>query len=477
MAPPAAVAVAAAVPALMAGASMIPFSDPWISHLIGLGAVALVALVFGSRPALFAFLLVAMGLVIHVLIGAAESPSLVRMSLFVVLSATLLFAASSVDRVRQAAARRLQRARGREALLRSIVSTMPDAMIVSDQEGRIRSVNPAATRMFGWYEHELLGQSVVVLMREREAAAHDGAMRRYLATGQRRMIGFGRTLIARRKDGSDFPAEITLGEATAGERVFTAFIRDLSEQALAEANVERLRAELAHVSRASAMGAIASTLAHEINQPIANVANYVESVRHLLASGSDIGPAVLDEALQEATQEALRAGEIVRHIRELVSTGDVEKSVEDLHEIVDGAGSIAFVGAREQGIQIEVDVPAVPVLVDRVQIQQVLINLIRNAREAMQASDERRLSVVGADIGDGMVRVTVSDTGSGVSPAIQGRLFEAFATTKPDGMGMGLSICRTIVEANGGRIWAEPGERRGTRFHFTLPRSEAPAHG
>ncbi|QHL90480.1 PAS domain S-box protein [Sphingomonas changnyeongensis] len=356
----------------------------------------------------------------------------------------------------------------RDRYLRSIIATMPDGMIVADRQGMILSVNPAAERMFGWPAAELEGRNVTVLMRHKDAADHDGHLRRYLHTKERRLIGFDRAMIAQRRDGSRFPIEITLGEDWSDQHVFTAFIRDLEEQAIAEGRVEELRAELAQASRVNAMVALGSTLAHEINQPIANVANYVESVRHMLASAPEADMAEIDAALREAAAEALRAGDIIRHLRDLAAGGEVEKTIEDLSLIVREAAAIGLAGCRDGGFDVRITVAPALVLVDRVQIQQVLINLMKNACEAMAGKDVRELTITSAVIDRGLVRVSVADTGDGLSPEIADHLFDAFMSTKANGMGLGLAICRTIIESHGGRIWAEARPDGGTIFHFTI---------
>jgi two-component system sensor kinase FixL len=170
----------------------------------------------------------------------------------------------------------------------------------------------------------------------------------------------------------------------------------------------------------------------------------------------------------------MRAGHIVRRLRDFVSRGEVEKTVEKLPALINEASVLGLIGATEKGVEphFDLDPYASPVLVDKVQIQQVLINLIRNAVDAMAQSPQRRLLVISRNDQPGFVRVTVSDTGPGVDPAVASQLFTAFVSTKSGGMGLGLSICRTIVEANGGRIWMEPREGGGTSFHFTLVRAD-----
>jgi two-component system, LuxR family, sensor kinase FixL len=359
---------------------------------------------------------------------------------------------------------------------RSILATVPDPMIVIDDAGKILSFSAAAERLFGFAEAEVRGSNVSMLMPSPDREQHDGYIGRYLATGQPRIIGTGRVVVGERRDGSTFPMELAVGEAiTDGERIFTGFIRDLTEKQAAEEHIETLRADLIHVARVSAMGTMASTLAHELNQPITAVANYVQGVRDLLEKPHPDDLPMIRDALDDARNEALRAGNIVRRLREFVSRGEVEKSVVDLPTLIDEASKLALIGAREKGIKVtfDIDVRATPVLVDKVQTQQVLINLIRNAIEAMTPSPLRELTVSSRAVAQAMVQITVADTGPGVAPAIVENLFNAFNTSKNEGMGLGLSICRTIVEANGGRIWMEPRPGGGTQFHFTIPHAQA----
>ncbi|KTF70078.1 PAS domain-containing sensor histidine kinase [Sphingomonas sp. HT-1] len=373
-----------------------------------------------------------------------------------------------------------QRASERQATasanhLRSILATVLDAMVIIDERGNILSFSAAAERMFGYSEAEVVGANISLLMPHGDGARHDGYIRRYMETGERRIIGTGRTVTARRSNGSTFPIELSVGEAiTEGERVFTGFIRDLTDKQRAEARIEELRSGLIHAARVSAMGTMASTLAHELNQPITAVVHYVRGVSNLIDGGDPEDLPMIREALEDTTQEALRAGTIVRRLREFVARGEVEKSVEAVPDLVDEACKLALIGARERGVIAEFlfDPGAGRVLVDRIQIQQVLINLMRNAIEAMADSAERRLTISSRVESPGFVRVTVADTGPGVAPAVADDLFRAFHSTKADGMGLGLSICRTIVEANGGRIWLEPRTGGGSCFHFTLVQVE-----
>jgi two-component system sensor kinase FixL len=365
--------------------------------------------------------------------------------------------------------------RTRESQLSSILSTVPDAMVVIDELGIILSFSTAGERLFGYAEREVVGQNVSLLMPSPDRERHDGYIRRYLETGEKRIIGTGRVVFGQRKDGTTFPMELAIGEALGGsQRLFTGFVRDLTERQRTEQRLEALQSELIHVSRVSAMGTMASTLAHELNQPITAIANYAEAIRDLLAKPDPDDLPMIREALDDTAKEALRAGHIVRRLRDFVARGEVEKSIEKLPELINEGAALGLLGAREKGIEphFDLDPYASPVLVDKIQIQQVLINLIRNAVEAMSDCPERHLFITSRADAPGFVRVTVADTGRGVAPNLADQLFTAFVSTKAEGMGLGLSICRTIVEANGGHIWMEERAGGGTEFHFTLVRAQ-----
>lgn len=374
---------------------------------------------------------------------------------------------------RRAGERALER---REKLLRSVLETVPDGMIVIDERGVMTSVSAAAQKIFGYHERELLGRNVSMLMPSPDREQHDGYIERYLRTGERRIVGIGRVVTGLRKNGSTFPMELAVGEAkTEDQRLFTGFVRDLTEQQRTEAQLQEVQSELIHVSRLSAMGTMASTLAHELNQPLTAIASYAEAIGPVLDSDDPEDKAMLREIFEDMGAQAIRAGGIVRRLREFIARGEVEKRVEDLPTLIREAGELALVGAREKGVsaQFVLDPAAGPVLVDRVQIQQVLINLIRNAVEALDGSELRKITISSAPNGSDTVLISVGDTGPGLPAAVAGQLFQAFVSTKSGGMGLGLSICRTIVEAHGGRISARESEEGGTVFEFTVPRAVA----
>ena len=359
----------------------------------------------------------------------------------------------------------------REAHLHSILETVPDAMIVIDEKARIQSFSKTAERLFGYTPEELLGENVKILMPSPYREQHDGYVARYLTTGERRIIGIGRVVVGLRKDGSTFPMELSVGEMRLPTgRYFTGFVRDLTERQKTEARLQELQAELIHMSRFTALGEMASALAHEINQPLTAITNYLKGCRRLLEQSSDERAPILRDAVEKAAEQALRAGQVIRHLRDFVARGESERHVENLPKLIEEASALALVGAKERGIRViyRFDPTAEFVLADRIQIQQVLLNLMRNAIEAMEDAPRRELIVSTMPMDDGMARISVADTGTGLAPEVAKQLFQPFITTKRHGMGVGLSICRTIVEAHGGKIWADSMADQGVAFHFTL---------
>jgi two-component system sensor kinase FixL len=301
---------------------------------------------------------------------------------------------------------------------------------------------------------------------------HDGYLARYRSTGERHIIGIGRIVTGKRRDGTTFPMHLSIGEMqSGGQPYFTGFVRDLTEHQQTQARLQELQSELVHVSRLSAMGEMASALAHELNQPLAAISNYMKGSRRLLAGSADPNTSKIESAMDRAAEQALRAGQIIRRLRDFVSRGESEKRVESLSKLIEEAGALGLAGAREQNIQLRFNLnPAFDrVLVDRVQIQQVLVNLFRNALEAMAQSPKRELVAANAGVADDMIEVTVSDTGHGFHDDVKPNLFQTFFTTKETGMGVGLSISRSIIEAHGGRMWAENNAAGGATFRFTLP--------
>jgi two-component system sensor kinase FixL len=327
--------------------------------------------------------------------------------------------------------------------------------------------------MFGWTPAEVIGKNISMLMPEPYRSAHDGYIMRYLATGERRIIGIGRIVTAERKDGATFPIELAVGEThVAGVRSFTGFIRDLTERQETEARLQELQSELVHVSRLTALGEMAQALAHELNQPLSAISNYLKGSTKLLSAEPPDRPRAL-EAVEKAAEQALRAGDIIRRLRDFIARRDAETQVESLSRVIEEAAALALVGVKDVRFRLRADPAVDSVMADKVQVQQVLLNLFRNAIEAMRAAPQRELTVETAPADAGMTLVSVADTGPGISAEVMAQLFQPFVSTKASGMGVGLSISRTIVENHGGRIWADASSSSGAVFRFTLRRADA----
>jgi len=365
--------------------------------------------------------------------------------------------------------------RSRAARLRSIIETVPDAIIVIDAHGLIESFSPSAERLFGWQEAEVKDRNIKMLMPSPYRDQHDHYLERYRTTEERRIIGIGRVVVGLRRDGSTFPMELAVGEMQTGEqRLFTGFVRDLSERQSAEKRLQELQLELLHFSRLQAMGQMASALAHELNQPLTAVINWSQAARRTLQIQSGEGSQKVIEFMDKAIEQAARAGQIIRRLRSFIEKSDSDRELEDANKVVEEATLLALVGAKESGVRVALGFATglPPVMIDKIQVQQVVINLIRNAIEAMAGLERRDLMVESALNPEGMVEIRVADTGPGLSAEVLARLFQPFVTTKAKGMGLGLSISRSIIDNHGGLLKATPNPGGGVVFSFTLPAVE-----
>jgi two-component system, LuxR family, sensor kinase FixL len=397
---------------------------------------------------------------------------LVQGLLFALVGVAICWSGAILHSLRRAATTSAEEAQARSAHLQSILDSIPDATIVINEGGIIQTFSAAAERLFGYAAADVVAKNVKTLMPSPYREDHDGYLQRYLRTGERRIIGIGRVVVGQRKDGSTFPMELAVGEMQVrNQRFFTGFIRDLTERQQTEVRLQELQAELVHMSRLTAMGEMASALAHELNQPLSAIANYMKGSRRLLENPSDQTTGMIRDAMDKAADQALRAGEIIRRLRDFVARGESERRVEDVKKLVEEASALALVGAKDKGVRIRFAfAPRLDyVLADKVQIQQVLLNLIRNAIEAMENEPIRELIIATSPAQDRMAEIRVSDTGPGIAPEISAQLFQPFVTTKSHGMGVGLSISRTIIEAHGGSIVQRPNPGGGTVFSFTLP--------
>jgi two-component system, LuxR family, sensor kinase FixL len=363
----------------------------------------------------------------------------------------------------------------REALLQAILETSPDGLITIDTTGAIRSFNPAAERMFGYAAAEVIGRNVSCLMPSPYREEHDAYLERFLHTGEKRIIGIGREVLGQRKDGAIFPVELAVGDVqAAGRQFFAGFVKDVSARQESQQRLQELQAELVHVARLSAMGEMASALAHELNQPLTAIINYAQTARGLVERRPGEDASGLVSLLEKSVQQASRAGQIIRRLRQFIAKGETERTLEDVNAVVEEASALALIGTGGKGIAarrvLEKGLP--PVLVDKIQIHQVITNLIRNGVDAMDRIERREIVISTRRAGEDAIEIDVADTGPGLAPAVADRLFQPFVTTKPGGLGIGLSICRSIVDAHGGRLWASANPGGGMIFHLRLPTAE-----
>jgi two-component system sensor kinase FixL len=387
------------------------------------------------------------------------------------LSEDVIDAARLTDELREG---QRQRALAEERL-RLVVESSPNGMVLADHDGRMVLVNRGTERLFGYSREELVGQRVEMLVPEGFRGGHPGHRAGYQAAPRARAMGHGSDLFARRRDGSEFPVEIGLSpiESTEGVLVLAAIV-DITARKAAEAEAVRQRAELAHFGRVSTMGQLASALAHELNQPLGAILRNAEAAELFLGQS----PPDLEEVgaiLGDIRKDDRRAGDVIDRMRALLKRREPERASLSIDGLVDDVMVLVQPDALSRKVTLRIEVPKGLPLVrgDRVQLQQVLLNLILNGMDAMGEipAEERRLVVRARQSGERAIEVAVEDAGRGVPEAKLARLFEPFFTTKPEGMGLGLPISFSIIEAHGGRIWAES-RSTGATFFFTLPVGE-----
>ena len=347
-----------------------------------------------------------------------------------------------------------------DALFRALIAAAVDGIIVTDTQGTVCVYSGACERMFGYGPNDVIGQNIKMLMPQSHRDQQEGY----------------RIVVGRRRDGSTFPMELATGKVRDGDTpLFAEFVRDVTERQGNEQRLHELQAEMLHVSRLNAMVQMSSAITHELNEPLTAIMNYVEAARRTLSSTDQAAVTRAQEIIGKASNQIMRADSIIRNLREFTEKRECKKTHELLNNVVEEAIALGFVGATQTDVRIQLDLdPALPpVLIDRVQIQHVLINLIRNSIEAMHMSDTRELSLTTGVVEPGFVQVTVRDTGPGLSEDVRRRLFQPFVTTKDNGMGIGLTICQSIIDAHGGTIWTVHGASPGADFRFRLPLAHA----
>ena len=356
---------------------------------------------------------------------------------------------------------------------KALLDAAVDAIVVIDHKGRIETFNAAAEAMFGFSAGEVLGKNVSLLMPEPYRSAHDGYLHNYLETGNARIIGIGREATGIRKSGSVFPIDLSVGEIpTEDQPKFVGIVRDATKRKRSEEEVHQTRERLAQFGRLSTLGEMAASLAHELNQPLTAIATYTQACQRLIESGRSDDDEIL-AILKKCDSQAQRAGEVIRRLRQFVKKRELGRRKVSCDDIMHDLAALAEVDARDNGIPLTIDVGrGLPnVMADTVQIQQVILNLIRNGIDAMMDTDhvDEGISVSVDKFKKDQVKIVVTDHGSGMTKEAEKNIFQPFFTTKSSGMGLGLAICRSIIESHGGVLSFDRKPSGGTTFYFTLP--------
>ncbi len=454
------VAAASAVPILLLCASILASLEmvrsnphqhtPWDT----LQRIQPLIIVCSVVPAL-----VLIGLRQRAVLSDAELYFLIAMANLVVLAALLSY-------VTHRASRQNRMLAGGEAKLHSILGTAPDALIITGDDLVIRTYSASTPLMWRCGDMELTGKSLHALF-EAPIDTFETLVRTPSGTHGGATITTGR-----RSDDTSFPAELRLGIAEQeGERVCVAFVRDLSERMSMEDQLNGLSFQLMHLSRQNAMGELAGDIAHEINQPLTAATNYASTAAYVLEQRGDTDKA--REHLKEVSTQLLRAGGIISRLRAFLANREIELRREPLEAVVQDAVNLVRIGSRRVAGRLTVDIPpdTPPVYVDRIQIQQVLVNLLRNSFEACDESGrDARIDISARQAGDHLVEIEVSDNGAGLPEGFAERLGQRFSSTKGEtGLGIGLNISKRIVEAHGGTLVAENRQPHGAVFRFTVP--------
>lgn len=363
-----------------------------------------------------------------------------------------------------------QASRESETRLRATIEGATDGIVTIDQNGVVTLANPAAAKMFGYALDELLGESIVSLLPQATRGSRERSAAHLLRIAERGFFGRRREASWRHKDGSTVPVEWAMSDISLDhQKLFVICVHNLTERRQVEARLQQL-----HRDRLLAMGGMATALAHEINQPLTATAAYLKVARRIMQQQVEGRSAVVEDALDKASEQILRAGDIIRHMREFVARSEPDKTIQRLHDLIAAACELTMASAKQANVKLCLALAADDdlVLADTVQLKQVVVNLVRNAIEAMHAVQRRELSISTVTTGKGTIRTDIADTGPGLSEERRARLFEPFETTKTTGLGVGLSLSRSIIEAHYGEIWAEPNPGGGAVFRFTLPLAE-----
>jgi two-component system sensor kinase FixL len=464
------------------GASVIAaltavFSGMGSDHPLGLFYVLFLPLIWiatrhGLPAASWAVLTIQIGLIAGVEIQGHSESTLRAFQLFMLALAATGLMLGAVVSERRRLGLALADSEGRRT---AILNTARDGVLTIDAQGSIQSINPAVERLFSRPNHRLIGHHLSELVEKVPDLLHRVKFAAHSPTSEAGCW----ELDARPGDGSTFPIEFSAGRFDLlGAERYTIVIRDITSRRKAEARYREHQAELAHVARVSLAGEMAAGLAHELSQPLTAITAYGRGCLRLLTAPMN-EPELLHEGITEVVQQAERAGDVLDRLREFVRGGENRRALTEVGPLIDGAVSLIRMEATQQQVEIEARVtPGLPaVLADRVQIQQVLLNLLRNAMEAMEAANSKPRSVIveARRNSKHAIEISVADSGPGVAAEVEDTIFEPFTTTKPLGMGMGLSISRAIIESHGGSLRMSRGIRSDAIFFFDLPTAETQA--
>ena len=361
-----------------------------------------------------------------------------------------------------------------EAKLNSIFNAAVEGIITINDSGLIESVNASVTTIFGYDKGEMIGQNIKMLLPSPQGEGHNNFLIEYIKSNKFEIVGNVRELLGQHKSGKLVPIDLSVAEFEIdGKRYFTGLFRDVTERKLKEQRDKEHLAELAHVTRLGLMGEMASGIAHEVNQPLTAIANYTQVCLNLISSSAETS-IQLTETLQKTHQQALKAGQIIHRMRDFVRSRKIQRTAVDINELVQTAMALCEAECKQMQIyhktELSLDLPQV--YVDYVQIEQVLLNLMRNSIEALQTEPEKKCKqlIVQTYLNDSnQTEVRVKDNGPGLDETQQSNVLKPFYTTKEFGMGMGLSISRSIVEAHNGLLRFNSKKGKGSTFYFTLP--------
>lgn len=362
---------------------------------------------------------------------------------------------------------------GGDSTFDALMDAAVDAIILIDRQGVIEQFNRAAVDMFGYTEEEVVGRNVSILMPQPHRGRHDSYIAQYRETGRAAIIGRGREETAVRKDGESFPILLTVGEfRQEGGRKFVGFVRDLTESRAAQEQVRQLEAQLAHADRLVALGELTAGIAHEINQPLTAIAAYADAGRSMIDRKDAPPKEDMHSICERIGEQSRRAAEVVQRLRRLVRSGTVAKRRTDINHIINNVLLLFEYELNKIDIEIQfTQISGAPqIYVDDIQIQQVLVNLVRNSLDALlETARGEGMITIGAEQRGAELDVWVQDNGAGIPAKFRDRLFDAFFTTKSQGVGLGLSICRSIATAHGGTLRFSSPAEGGSRFTLSLP--------